>query len=145
MRSKPFIFQLSGDLSRVSLLYWHSGIIISVTSLSLDFVYASRRATQQLVSPELQGNQRPPIPWLKQKERERERESIQSKASTERKGRVSVRVCWLILLLTDEGVGYNTTSLHLLLLPVHQPWHTDFQDDKCQLGLTKHRQRLKST
>lgn len=40
-------------------------------------------------------------------ERNRESESIQSKASTERKGRA--RVCWLIPQLTDKGFGCNNT------------------------------------
>lgn len=111
MRSKPFIFQLSGDLSRISLLYWHSGIIISVTSLSLGYVSASRRASQQPVSPGLQGNQQPPILVVKQEGRKRDRESIRSKASVEtknkeREGGVMI-MCRLIPPLTDKGMGYK--------------------------------------
>lgn len=50
MRSKPFIFRLSGDLFALLLLYWHSGIIISVTSLPVHYISSSRKSAPVILA-----------------------------------------------------------------------------------------------
>lgn len=130
MRSEPFIFQLSGDLSRFSFSYWHSGIIISVTSLSLDHVSTARRATQRLVSPELRGNRRPSAVPLKQKRKWEGEDQFEPMIRLRERERYGEYHSW-----QWKWAGTTMPTTHLLLLVAHQSWHADFQDDKRQPGL----------